>query len=115
MSEARIAAVKVELPTYTVARGAPFHWTTEVGSKFVPAKVKVKAAPPAVAVLGFIPEAVGVGLAIVNIWAVEVPPPGAGLKTVTLPAPGAEKSPARMAAVSVELLINEVLRLEPFH
>jgi hypothetical protein len=87
----------------------------DAGSKFAPATVRVKADPPAVIVLGLIAESEGMGLATVKACAAEIPPPGAGLKMVTLIGPGATRSPARMTAVSVELLTKEVLRLAPFH
>ena len=45
----------------------------------------------------------------------DVPPPGAGLMTVTLAVPAVAMSPAGMAAVSSEVLTKVVLRLEPFH
>jgi hypothetical protein len=45
--------------------------------------------------------------------ALEIPPPGPGLVTVTLAAPGSLISPALMAAVSWDALTNVVLRLAP--
>jgi hypothetical protein len=38
---------------------------------------------------------------IVNVWAVDVPPPGVGLKTVTLALPAVARSLAGMAAARV--------------
>lgn len=46
----------------------------------------------------------------VNVCAVEVPPPGVGLKTVILNAPAAVKSDAKMEAVSVVELVTVVDR-----
>ena len=79
-----------------------FHFTTERPStKFVPFTVRVKAASPAVLLVGEIVAVVGTGLLIVNVKAgVEVPPPGAGLTTVTSGVPADSMSSAVMAAVS---------------
>ena len=71
--------------------------------KLVPFTVKVKADPPAVALTGLMVVVVGTGLlatVIVNVWALEVPPPGAGVKTVTVAVPAVARSDARIAAVS---------------
>jgi len=48
--------------TNVVVRGAPFHCTTELETKLVPVTVNVKAAPPAVALLGESDESVGTGV-----------------------------------------------------
>jgi len=50
-----------------VALAAPLSFTTEVDTKPVPFTVSVKAAPPAVALVGEIEAAVGAGLLIVNV------------------------------------------------
>ena len=79
-------AVSCVAETKVVVRFVPFQLTTEAEMKFVPCIVNVKAAPPAVAVLGEIEFRDGTGLfawLMVNINAVETPPPGAGLLTVT--------------------------------
>jgi hypothetical protein len=71
--------------------------------KLVPVTVRVKADPPAVAELGEMVVMAGTGLyaaVLVKVWAEEVPPPGVGLKTVTLAVPAAAMSDAGMAAVS---------------
>ena len=71
--------------------------------KLLPFTVKVKADPPAVVEVGLILVVAGVGLlatVIVNVWALEVPPPGAGVKTVTVAVPAVARSDARIAAVS---------------
>ena len=52
---------------------------------------------------------------IVKVWALEVPPPGVGLKTVTLAVPAVAMSVARIAAVSWVVLTNVVVRSVPFH
>ncbi len=86
-----------------MARFEPFHRTTDPLIKLVPVTVSVKADPPAVAEVGLILERVGTGLlatCIVKVKAPEVPPPGAGLKTVTLAVPVVPMSDAVIAAVS---------------
>jgi hypothetical protein len=115
MSPAETTVVKVALLRNVVLRLEPFNWMTEAGSKPAPLTVKVKEEAPAVVELGLRPASVGAGSETVNDWPAEVPPPGAGLKTVTLITPGATKSMAEMAAVRVLLLTNVVVRLEPFH
>ena len=52
---------------------------------------------------------------MVNVFTVEVPPPGEGVKTDTLAVPEEIRSPAAMVAVSVVLLRKVVDRIEPFH
>src|SRR5262249_57584035 len=66
---------------------APFHWTVELGRKLAPGTIKVNAGPPAGAAAGLIRSSDGTGLSrgptIVKFATFEVPPPGAGLTTVT--------------------------------
>ena len=103
MSAARIAAVSWVDEPYVVVRSEPFHLTTEPETKLVPFTVRVKALPPAVAEEGLMLVVVGTGLfgtLIVKVWALEAPPPGAGLKTVTLTEPAEAMSVARIEAVS---------------
>ena len=54
-------------------------------------------------------------LLIVKMSALDVPPTGAGLKTVTLAVPGLAVSAAEISAVNPVLLIKVVDRLDPFH
>jgi hypothetical protein len=70
--------------------------------KLVPLTVSVNPVPPAVAEEGLKLVVVGTGLGamIVKVWALEVPPPGVGLKTVTLAVPAEAMSAARIEAVS---------------
>ena len=70
---------------------------------------------PTAALLGEIELSVGTGLLIVKVLAVDVPPPGVGLKTVTAAVPVAAMSLAGMAAWSWVLLMNVVVRLLAFH
>jgi len=83
--------------------------------KLVPVTVKVKAAPPDNNVLGFSDVAVGTGLSIVNVNGLLVPPPGAGVVTVTMAVPAAAISEAVMAACKLVLETNVVVRGLPFH
>ena len=83
MSAAEMAAVTLVLPTNVVVRADPFQSTTEPETKFEPFTVRVKAGPPAVALLGEIELIAGTGLLTVNVFAPDVPPPGPGFVTVT--------------------------------
>src|SRR2546425_12357775 len=83
--------------------------------KFVPVAVRVNPAPSATALLGEIKLSVGAGLLIVNVEALEVPPPGVGLKTVTGAVPAVAMSLARIWAWSWVLLTKVVVRLLAFH
>ena len=80
----------------------PFQRTTELEMKLVPFTVRAKSGPPAVAEEGLKLVVVGTGLGamIVKLWALEVPPPGVGLKTVTLAVPAEAMSEARIEAAS---------------
>ena len=81
-------------------RGEPFHLTTEPSRKFIPFTVKVKAGSPAILLVGERDVMVGIGLLTMNVWALEVPPPGAGFKTVTEAVPAVAMSAAVINAVS---------------
>jgi hypothetical protein len=83
ISAAVIAAVSCVALTNVVVRLPPFHCTTEVLMKLLPFTVNVKAGPPDVAELGTSEVIAGIGVEAVNVRAFEVPPPGAGLNTVT--------------------------------
>jgi len=81
----------------------PFHRTIEPVMKLLPYTVRVKAGLPAVAEMGEMLEREGIGLLgalMVKVLAVEVPPPGVGLRTVTLAVPEVAISEARITAVS---------------
>jgi hypothetical protein len=80
----------------------------------LPFNVKVNAALPAVTLVGVMLVKVGCGLLTARVTAADVPPPGAGLNTVTDRLPVEAMSLARIAAVSWALLLNVVLRFEPF-
>ena len=111
MSAAVIWAVSCVLLPNVVVRLLPFQRTTDEPLKFVPVTVSVNPAPPAVALAGAIEVSVGAGLLIVNVCALDVPPPGVGVKTVTGMVPAVAMSLAEIAAVSCVLLTNVVVRL----
>src|ERR1043166_6676306 len=98
MSVAVMAVVSCVALTKVVARALPFHCTTEAATKPVPVTVSVKALPPAVAPLGPSAPSVGAGLLMVNVSALEAPPPGAGETTVTDAVPAVARSAVVMAA-----------------
>jgi len=80
----------------------------------VPFRVNVKAGPPAVALVGDIEESVRAP--VTEKFAVpEVPPPGAGLVTVTGKVPAVVMSDARIAAVICVELTNVVVLAAPLN
>src|SRR5438105_4729345 len=113
-SVAGITAVSCVAETYVVARSAPFHRTTEVLTKFVPVTVSVNCDPPTVADGGLRLVMVGIGLRIVKVCVLEVPPPGAGVKTVTAAVPASATSVGAIAAVSCVGETYVVARSAPF-
>src|SRR5437660_138860 len=97
MSAARIVACSSTALTNIVARGLPFQSTTEAATKFVPLTIRVKPAVPALALLGDSELIVGTrlgGMLIVNVRALDVPPPGLGEKTRTAAVPAIARSAA---------------------
>src|SRR6267143_2550975 len=114
MSAAVIAAVSWMALTNVVVRAAPFHCTVLPLTKPLPLTVSVKAAPPAVALVGDTDVSVGAGLFSENACAAVVPPPGVGVTTVTLAVPAVAMSAAVMAAVSWVALTKVVVRVLPF-
>ncbi len=83
-------------------------------TKLVPVTVSVMPAAPTPMLLGETPVTVGAGFWTRRV-AAEVPPPGAGVTTVTVAAPAVMRSLAGIAAVSVVELPNVVARFVPFH
>jgi hypothetical protein len=87
--------------------------------KFVPVTVSEKPAPPARAEDGLRLVTVGTGfgggLTIKKGSEFESPPPGVGLKTVTLAVPAVAMSAARIEAVSRVEETYVVVRSAPFH
>lgn len=87
MSAAVTAMVTCVALTKVTVLTLPLNVPVAPLTKLVPLMVKVKAAPPAVALLGESEVIMVAGLLIVNDCAEDVPPPGAGLVTVTFTAP----------------------------
>ena len=113
MSEARMDAVSCVALTNAVPRALAPKFITEVETKPVPFTVRVKAAPSTNALDGDSEVMVGAGLFTAKLAGFDVPPPGAGLVTVTLKVPALAMSEARMAAVSCVELTKVVARLLP--
>jgi hypothetical protein len=99
-SAAVMAAVTFVLLTNVVVRLLPPHSTTAPFTKLLPLTVSVKAPLPAITLVGDSDVAAGTGLPMVNVMALEVPPSGAGVITVTLAVPGVAMSAAVIPAVS---------------
>ena len=115
ISLAGIEAVSFVALLKVVGRSDPFHWTVEPETKLDPETVSVKAGPPALVEVGLIPEIDGTGFWMVKDWALESPPPGLGLLTVTLAVPDETISLAEIEAVSDVALLKVVGRSDPFH
>src|SRR5437762_9464052 len=81
----------------------------------MPFTVGGKAAAPTATLAGDSDEIVGAGLLMENVRAADVPPPGAGVTTVTEAVPVAAMSAAGIAAVSCVALTKVVVRAAPFH
>lgn len=79
----------------------------------VPVIARMNAASPAVALEGEMLVAVGRGLLTVRLLALEVPPPGSGLKTVMNRVPAVAMSAAVICAVNWVALTNVVTRSAP--
>ena len=91
-------------------------FTVVPATKPVPVRVNVKAAPPAVAEVGVIEVSVGPAAAlIVKDTVADVPPPGAGLVTVTVAVPAVAISAVEIAAVSCVALTNAVVLAAPLN
>lgn len=95
-----IAAVTSASLTKVVVLAEPFHSTVAPGTNWLPVTVSVKAPLPEITLAGESDPATGAGLSIMNAIAPEVPPPGAGVITVTFAVPGLAISAAVMEAVS---------------
>src|SRR5580698_6816985 len=92
-----------------VTREDPFHNTCDVVTNPEPYTSIVNAALPALMLDGFSDVRLGTGLLMLNVFALEVPPPGAGLSTVTLAVPAAAMSLAGTVAWSSTLLTKVVV------
>ena len=100
MSEARIAAVNCVALTKVVTRDTLLNFTADVVTKLVPFTVKVKAPEFTSFDVGDKVVIVGTGLFTLRPTALEVPPPGLGLTTVTEIDPAALRSELGMLAVN---------------
>jgi len=100
MSAAVIAAVTCVALTNVVVLALPLNCTEEDATNPVPLTVRVKAAPPAVALVGEREVIVGAGLLTAKFVGAEAPPPGAGLLTTTGKLAAAAMSAAVTAMVT---------------
>src|SRR5207302_1826184 len=118
ISAAVMAACSCVVLTYVVARTLPFQFTTEPPlTNPVPFTVRVKAAPPAVTLVGASDVTVGAGVFAGLIGKgklADVPPPGVGFNTVTCAVPAALISTAVMAACNCVALTYVVVRPAKF-
>jgi hypothetical protein len=81
----------------------------------VPVTVRVNAASPTIAELGFSRVITGGGTLIENVKEPEVPPPGAGFETVTIAVPTEAMSATVISACRLVLETKVVARAVPFH
>ena len=99
-----------------VIAGLDPKFTVAPATKPVPVRVNGKAAPPTVAEVGAREVRVGAETAlIVNDTEADVPPPGAGLVTVTVAVPAVAISAAVIAAVNCVTLTNVVVLAAPLN
>lgn len=89
--------------------------TTELPLKLVPVTVNTNAASPANLVVGEMLVTVGTGLLTARSLALEIPPPGSGLKTVMGKAPVARISAALICAVNLVEFTNVVVLSLPLN
>src|SRR5262245_38811539 len=82
MSLLGICAVTFVELTNVVGRGLPLTCTTDPLTNPDPSTVKVKLPPKTSTGFGEMLEIEGTGLSTASVTAAEVPPPGAGLRTV---------------------------------
>ena len=116
ISVAGIEAFTCVALTNVVVCGAPLKLTTELAIKPVPFTVSENAAEPAAMLAGASEVIVGAGLfaaLIVKFTAAEVPPPGAGLVTVTGVVPAVVTALAAMVALIWVALTNVVVCATP--
>jgi hypothetical protein len=113
ISAAVTATVTCVAFTNVVVLAAPPNVALAPLTKFVPLTVSVKAAPPAVALVGESEVIVGAGLLTVKLVAADVPPPGPGFVTVTGNVPAVAISVAVIAAVTCVALIKVVVFAAP--
>jgi len=100
ISEALMVAFNWPEDTKDVNLGEPLKFTVELELKLAPLTVNVNAPPPAATDDGEIDIVAGVKLPTVNDWALEVPPLGLELVTVTLNVPVVVRSEDGIDAVN---------------
>ncbi len=83
-----------------MVRSTPPKRTIDPEKKLVPLTVMVNVESPTVFDVGEMEVVVGTKLLTVNVCALEVPPPGVGLKTVMLKVPAVVKSDDGIEAVN---------------
>jgi len=116
MSLAEIWASAVLASTIVVGRSLPFQRTTEPATKLEPDTHKLKAGAPTGAPLGSRELILGtrfIAVVMVKFMALEMPPPGAGLVTVTAGVPADAMAAAGIAAVNCVALTNVVAGAAP--
>ena len=114
MSDAGIDALNRVAETNVVVRFDPFQRITELETNPVPFTVSVNALHPATLLDGLRLVILGIGLLIVNVMELEVPPPLVGLNTVTWAVPATAMSDAGIDALNWVEDTNVVVRFEPF-
>ena len=118
MSVLGMPACNSVLFTNAVFRFPPFQVTVDPLTKLVPLTVRVNPCPPARPLEGRREMTVGTGLVwelMVKVAALEVPPPGGPVRTVTAAVPGNAMSMGLMVACNCVSLTKKVVRGPPFH
>ena len=111
-----VATIWVLVTDEGVIAGLAPKFTVAPATKPVPVIVSVKHAPPTVAEVGAIEVSVGAETGLmVNDRVPDVPPPGAGLVTVTVAVPAVAISAAVIAAVNCVALTNVVVLVAPLN
>jgi len=97
-----------------VGRFVELSWTVQPLTKLMPVSVMAKGGLPAVTVVGEMLERIGSGFCTLSGSAPDVPPPGAGVKTLIARLPAACRSTAGTEAMSEVALLNVVGMATPF-
>ena len=100
---------------HEVVSAVPFQSTTDDGTKPVPATVSACWPDPATTLAGLTAVNTGSGLFTVKFAAAELPPPGAGLKTVIAATTPSARSLAGTVAFREVSVENVVTTAAPFH
>jgi len=113
-SAVEMVVVTLVASTKVVGRAEPFHRTLAPLTKLNPLTVKVNPISPTTAEVLESDVRPGTGLLMEKLCTFEVPPPGAGLNTVTEAVPDVVMSAAFICAVSCVAFTNVVARSAPF-